>query len=48
MIRGTLSEERGENETPITILCFHDGRTIVHGTDDVKRAKAIFERYVGN
>ena len=48
MIRGTFSEERGENEVPITLLCFHDGRTIIHGTDDVKRAKAIFERYVGN
>ncbi len=48
MIRGTFSEEHGENEVPITILCFHDGRTIIHGTDDVKRAKAIFERYVGN
>jgi len=48
MIRGTLSEEQGENGEPITLLCFHDGRTILHGTDDVKRAKAIFERYVGN
>jgi adenylyltransferase/sulfurtransferase len=48
MIRGTFSEERGENDVPITILCFHDGRTIIHGTDDIKRAKAIFERYVGN
>jgi adenylyltransferase/sulfurtransferase len=48
MIRGTFSEERGENDTPIAMLCFHDGRTIIHGTDDVKRAKAIFERYVGN
>lgn len=48
MIRGTFLEERGDNDTPITMLCFHDGRTIIHGTDDVKRAKAIFERYVGN
>lgn len=48
MLRGTFSEERGDNDLPITILCFHDGRTIIHGTDDVKRAKAIFERYVGN
>ncbi len=48
MIRGTFQEERGENDTPITLLCFHDGRAIIHGTDDVRRAKAIFERYVGN
>ena len=48
MIRGTLTEEQGENGEPIILLCFHDGRTILHGTDDVKRAKAIFERYVGN
>lgn len=48
MIRGTFQEERGENNTPITMLCFHDGRAIIHGTDDIRRAKAIFERYVGN
>jgi hypothetical protein len=48
MIRGTFAEERGDNGTPITMLCFHDGRTIIHGTDDVRRAKSIFERYVGN
>jgi hypothetical protein len=48
MIRGTFSEERGDNDTPITMLCFHDGRTIIHGTDDVRRARAIFERYVGH
>jgi len=47
MIRGTFAEECGDNETPITMLCFHDGRTIIHGTDDIRRAKAIFERYVG-
>jgi len=48
MIRGTFREEQGENNTPISMLCFHNGRTIIHGTNDVGRAKAIFERYVGN
>ena len=48
MIRGTFREEHGENNAPISMLCFHNGRTIIHGTNDVGRAKAIFERYVGN
>lgn len=48
MVRGMFSEERGLNNEPIEMLCFHDGRTIIHGIDDIKRAKSIFERYVGN
>ncbi len=48
LVRGELNEERGENGSPIKMLCFHDGRTIIHGTNDVGRAKAIFQRYVGN
>lgn len=48
MISGTFNEERGENDSPIRMLCFFDGRTIIHGTNDVGRAKAIFQRYVGN
>lgn len=48
MIKGEFNEERSSDGTPIQILCFHNGRTIIHGTDDIRRAKAIFERYVGN
>ena len=48
MIKGVFHQERGENNEPIRMLCFHDGRTIIHGTNDVGRAKAIFQRYVGN
>jgi adenylyltransferase/sulfurtransferase len=48
MIRGDFHEEKSEDGTSIKLICFNDGRSIVHGTDDVKRAKSIFERYIGN
>ena len=48
MIRGEFHEEQGTDGTAIVLLCFHNGRAIIHGTDDILRAKAIFERYVGN
>ncbi len=48
MVRGEFHEERAPDGSAIKMLCFHDGRSIIHGTDDIRRAKAIFERYVGN
>jgi molybdopterin-synthase adenylyltransferase len=48
MVRGEFNEERAPDGSAIKMLCFHDGRSIIHGTDDIRRAKAIFERYVGN
>ncbi|MBC8310580.1 MAG: ThiF family adenylyltransferase [Planctomycetes bacterium] len=48
MVRGEFNEERSPDGSAIKMICFHDGRAIIHGTDDIKRAKAIFERYVGN
>ena len=48
MIRGEFNEEESADGSAIKFLCFHNGRAIIHGTDDIKRAKAIFERYVGN
>ncbi len=47
MIKGYFHEECDENNDAIRMLCFKDGRTIIHGTNDINRAKAIFERYVG-
>jgi len=47
VIRGALNEEQSTDGKPIELFCFHDGRIIVHGTDDVGRAKAICARYVG-
>jgi adenylyltransferase/sulfurtransferase len=35
------------DEKPLKITVFLDGRTIVHGTSDPARAKAIHARYVG-
>ncbi len=34
-------------ESPISMTIFHDGRTIIHGTNDPARAKAIHAKYVG-
>ncbi len=48
MVRGEFHEERAPDGSAIKMLCFHDGRSVIHGTDDIRRAKAIFERYVGN
>jgi molybdopterin/thiamine biosynthesis adenylyltransferase len=48
MIKGEFNEERAADGSAIKLLCFHNGRAIIHGTDDIRRAKAIFERYVGN
>ena len=48
MVKGDFHEEKSEDGSSIKIICFNDGRSIIHGTDDIKRAKSIFERYVGN
>ena len=48
VLRGALHEELSEEGENIVLLCFEDGRVIVHGTNDVGRAKAIFARFIGN
>jgi adenylyltransferase/sulfurtransferase len=35
------------DEKPLSLTVFRDGRTIVHGTNDPARAKAIHAKYVG-
>ena len=35
------------DESPLRLTVFLDGRTIVHGTSDMARAKAIHAKYVG-
>ena len=48
VLRGALHEELSDEGKNIVLLCFEDGRVIVHGTNDVGRAKAIFARFIGN
>jgi molybdopterin/thiamine biosynthesis adenylyltransferase len=48
VLRGALHEELSHEGNSIVLLCFEDGRVIVHGTNDVGRAKAIFARFIGN
>ncbi|MEC1524027.1 ThiF family adenylyltransferase [Neobacillus niacini] len=31
-----------------TIVVFKDGRVLVHGTDDIVKAKSLFTKYIGN
>ncbi|MDP6692905.1 MAG: ThiF family adenylyltransferase [Phycisphaerales bacterium] len=47
VLRGSLNEELSADGDPIVLLCFEDGRVIVHGTNDVGRAKAIHARFIG-
>jgi adenylyltransferase/sulfurtransferase len=42
-VRCELREEK-----PISLMIFADGRTIVHGTNDPGRARAIHAKYIGN
>ncbi len=42
-LRCTLRES-----APLRLTIFPDGRTIVHGTNDPTRARAIYDRYIGS
>ena len=42
-LRCTLRES-----SPLRLTIFPDGRTIVHGTSDPIRARAIYDRYIGS
>jgi len=48
VLRGALHEELSEEGENIILLCFGDGRVIVHGTKDVGRANSIYARFIGN
>jgi molybdopterin-synthase adenylyltransferase len=48
ILRGALNEELSDEGNSVVLLCFEDGRAIIHGTNDVGRAKAIFARFIGN
>lgn len=47
VLRGALHEEHSIDGERVVLLCFADGRVIVHGTNDVGRAKAIYARFIG-
>ena len=48
VLRGALHEELSEEGENIILLCFGDGRVVVHGTKDVGRANSIYARFIGN
>ncbi|WHY02065.1 ThiF family adenylyltransferase [Neobacillus sp. DY30] len=35
-------------DNEISIVVFKDGRVLVHGTDDIIKAKSLFSKYIGN
>jgi len=47
LLRGTLRDESGREGEPIELTVFADGRSIVRGTVEIERARAIQARYVG-
>lgn len=47
VLRGTLRLERGEAGEDLELTIFADGRSIVRGTVEVDRARAIHARFVG-
>jgi len=46
-LRGALLNETGDQNTPVEITVFADGRTIVSGVADPTRARAIHARCIG-
>ncbi len=47
LIRGVLRAECGDEGDPLELTVFIDGRSIVRGTVETERARAIHARYVG-
>jgi len=48
LVRGVLSEERGDEGEPIELTVFRDGRAIVKGTKAPERARAVYSRFIGD
>ena len=48
LLRGTLTQEQGDNNGSIELTVFPDGRAIVKGTDEPDRARNIYDKYVGS
>lgn len=50
MLKGTLTHELGDEQAPIHVSIFADGRTIVRGisgSDAIVRARTVTARYIG-
>lgn len=47
LLRGVLTNERGESGDAIDLTLFESGRAIIKGTQDPTRAKAIYTKFVG-
>lgn len=47
LLRGTLRDERGDEEQPLELTVFADGRAIVSGTGRLELARSIYDKYIG-
>jgi hypothetical protein len=51
LLRGRLriesSETSRDGDAALELTVFPDGRSIIHGTDDLARARTVYARYVG-
>jgi len=46
-LQAELPSEQAEQGGPVRLTVFADGRAVVHGVSDEKRARAIYARWVG-
>lgn len=47
LLRGAFSHEQGENQQPIELTLFPNGRAIIKGTTEPETARIIYAKYVG-
>ncbi len=47
LVYGTLTEERDDNNEPVAMTIFEDGRAQIRGVSSPERARAIYDRTVG-
>ncbi len=47
LVYGTLTEERDDNNQPVAMTIFEDGRAQIRGVSSPERARAIYNRTVG-
>lgn len=48
ILRGEFHAENAQGDKAIGLTVFADARALVHGTEDLLRARAIYDRYIGS
>lgn len=47
LIHGSFTHEQGDQDDPIRLLLFPNGRAVISGTSQTARARTLYARYVG-